>query len=187
MTEAIKTRAFWMLTLVATASSTALNAVTVHMMPALISVQLSREVASFVAASVVVSSIAGQLGFGWLGDRIEKRYLLALALLLQTLGLIIFAYTSDLTYAIAFLILFGPGFGGVVTLRVTIQGDYFGRKAFGSIQGLMQAIHMLGTILGPVFAGWVYDVQGSFQWAWLTLAIMVFLSIPMALAARAPE
>jgi MFS family permease len=176
-----------MLTLAATASSAAFHAVIVHVMPYLISVQVPRDVASSIAASMVVSSIAGRLGFGWLGDRMDKRYLLAAALLLEALGLIIFAYTRDLAHAIIFLALFGPGFGGLFTLRLAILGDYFGRKAFGSIQGISQAIHMVGTILSPVFAGWVYDARGSYQWAWLALAMVVFLSIPLALTVKSPK
>ena len=185
--EAMKTQAFWMLAMATLASSASINSVMIHIMPALISVPLSREVASSIAALTVVSSVVGRLGFGWLGDKIDKRYLLASALLLQALGLIIFAYTRSLSYAIAFLVVFGPGFGGVIVLRVSIQAEYFGRKAFGSIQGLSQAILMGGTILGPFFAGWVYDIQGNYQWAWLTLAIMVFTSIPLTLAARVPR
>ena len=185
--QAAKTSAFWMLALVATVSSAGLTAVTVHVMPYLISVQIPREIASSIAASVVVISVAGRFGFGWLGDRLDKRYLLVSALLMQVLGLLIFAYTRTMPYAIAFLVLFGPGVGGVITLRVIIQGEYFGRKAFGSIQGVMQAIHMIGTVLSPVFAGWIYDVQGSYQWAWLILAVVIFLCIPFALTLRRPE
>ncbi|MFC1989148.1 MFS transporter [Chloroflexota bacterium] len=185
--QVIRMRAYWILTLVATASSAAIHAVTVHVMPSLISVQIPRDVAATIAASMVVVSIAGRLGFGWLGDRIDKRYLLASALLMQALGLIIFAYTRSVAYAIAFLVLYGPGFGGVITLRVTIQGEYFGRKAFGSVQGLMMAIHVVGTMLSPTFAGLIYDIQGSYQWAWLVLAIIVFAAIPLVLLLRPPK
>ncbi|MFC1928640.1 MFS transporter [Chloroflexota bacterium] len=185
--QAIKTRAFWILALTVTSSGAALHAVALHVMPALISVQMPRELASSIAALVVLSSIAGRMGFGWLGDRLDKKYLLASSLLLQALGLIIFAYTRSLAYAIAFLALFGPGWGGVSTLRLTIQGEYFGRKSFGSIQGLMLGIGMVGTILGPVFAGWIYDIQSSYQLAWLTLAIIVFFSIPLTLTIKPPK
>ncbi len=185
--QATKTRAFWILAIVATASAIATHAVAVHIMPYLISIQMPREIASAIAASVVISSVAGRLGFGWLGDRMDKRYLLASALFLQALGLLIFAYTNSVAYAIVFLALFGPGFGGVITLRLAIQVDYFGRKAFGSIQGVMQAIHMVGSILGPVFAGWIYDIRSSYQWAWLVLTIIIFLSIPLIVTLKPPK
>jgi len=184
--QAIRTPAFWLIALAATASGGALHAVAVHAMPALISVGIPRGTASYIAGLVIVSSVVGRLGFGWLGDRVDKKPLLMISLLLQAMGLVIFAYTQSVAYAIAFLVLFGPGFGGVSTLRLTIQADYFGRQAFGSIQGLMQTVQTTATILSPVFAGWVYDVQGSYQRAWLVLALVVFLSVPLILLARAP-
>ncbi|MFC2065845.1 MFS transporter [Chloroflexota bacterium] len=185
--QAMKTRTFWVFTLLVTISSAATHAIVVHVMPHLISVQIPQGAASSIAASLVVSSIAGRIGFGWLGDRADKRYLLALALLMQSLGLIFFAYTRSVTYAIVFLALFGPGFGGVTTLKLTIQGDYFGRKAFGSIMGAVQGIHMAGTIISPIIVGWVYDVRGSYQLAWFALAILVFLSTPLVTMLKPPN
>ncbi len=185
--QATKTQAFWILALVATVAGAANNAVLVHVMPCLISVQVSTETASFIAASLAASSIVGRLGFGWLGDRVDKKCLLGFALLLEALGLIIFAYTRSLAYGIAFTVLFGFGVGGASILRVTIQGDFFGRKAFGSIQGVMHGIHTVGTILSPIFVGWIYDVQASYQFAWLVLGVTVFLSIPLVLVIKHPK
>ncbi len=157
----------------------AVQAVLVHVMPYLISLQMSREAASSIAAALPLISAVGRLGFGWLGERIDKRYLLVLALLLQALGLVIFANTKNLAYAIAFVALFAPGFGGAVTLMLVLQADYFGRKAFGSIVGAMQGIGAVGGILSPVFAGWIYDTQGNYQLVWLILAVLVFASVPL--------
>ena len=182
--QVTKMPAFWMICIVSTCSSVALNAVIVHIMPFLISVQFPRDVASTIAAAVVISSVIGRMGFGWLGDRMDKRYLLASALLMQVLGLAMLAYTTSVTQAIIFLLLFGPGYGGVLTLRLALQGDLFGRKAFGSIQGLTQAALMAGNIFSPVFAGWIYDVRGSYQWAWLILTAVVLVSVPAALGIK---
>ena len=184
--EAMKHPTFWGLTLVATISGTVLHAVVVHVMPALIDIGIRRGIAGTIAASLVISSVAGRMGFGWLGDRYEKRYLLVICLLLQILGLIIFAYTRNATHAVAFLMLYGPGFGGVITLRLTMQGDYFGRKSFGAIQGIMQGIHMVGSIASPVFAGWIFDMFASYQLVWFVLAILTFMAIPSVLMLKSP-
>ncbi len=185
--QAIKTRGFWIFVLLNTVWGAVIQAVMVHVMPFLVSVQMSREVASSIAGSLALISIVGRMGSGWLGDRMDRRYLLASALLLQALGLVIFAYTRNLAQAIAFVALFGPGFGGAITLTLIIQADYFGRKAFGTIVGVMQGIGAVGGILSPVFAGWIYDVRGSYQLAWLALAILVFVSTPVVLALKPPK
>ena len=185
--EALKNPTFWLLTLVATISGTVLHALIVHVMPALINVGISRDTAGTLAASLVISSVIGRMGFGWLGDRYEKRYLLMICLLLQILGLIIFAYTRTATHAVVFLALYGPGFGGVITLRLTMQGDYFGSKSFGAIQGIMQGIHMVGTIASPVFAGWIFDMFASYRLVWFVLAILTFMAIPLVLKLKSPQ
>ena len=184
--EAVKTRSFWLVTLAMTCAWAAQNAVLVHVMPSLASVGISRGMAGSIAGFVGITSIAGRLVFGWLGDRVEKRYLFAISLLLQTVGLIFFAYTHNVWHAILFLIMFGPGYGGAITVRLAIQADYFGRKSFGSIQGVMMGIYTVGQIISPIFAGWVFDLRGSYCLAWLVLALVTALAAPVALAAKAP-
>jgi MFS family permease len=41
----------------------------------------------------------------------------------------------------------------------------------------MMGINALGGMLGPLFAGWVYDRWGSYRFAWLTLTALVLISI----------
>ena len=185
--QAIKMPVFWILVLISTIAGAALHAIAVHIMPFLISVNLPSEVASAIAASFVLVSAVGRVGFGWLGDRVNKKYLLVSALLLEAAGLVILAYTTRISQAIVFLVLFGSGFGGVLTLRLAMQGEYFGRRAFGSIQGVMQGIHLIGTMLSPVFAGWVYDSRGSYELAWISLSIAIFLSIPLVTMLKPPK
>ncbi len=184
--QAMRTRTFWMLALLATASAGVLSAVVVHVMPYLISVQVPNHIASSVAASLVLISALGRFGFGWLGDHAEKRRLLAIALFIQVIGLIVFAFTRTLPMAIVFLTLYGIGFGGVITLRLSIQGEYFGNKSFGSIMGMLQLINMLGTIICPIFAGFIYDVQRSYHLVWLVFAGLLLLAVPLALFIERP-
>ena len=52
--------------------------------------------------------------------------------------------------------------------------EYFGRSRFGTIFGFTMALSALGNILGPPFAGWVFDNWGSYDAAWLVLAFLAF-------------
>ena len=62
---------------------------------------------------------------------------------------------------------FALGFGGSIPVRPAFQAEYFGLKAFGAIQGLAFTIATLGGLLGPVFAGWMYDVTESYRLAFV--------------------
>ena len=150
-------------------------------MPYLISVHFSREQASLVVFLLVFVSIIGRLGLGALSDRMDKRRLLAFGLFLQALGLLIFCKTETLWQALIFVFLFGPGFGGIITLRLVILGEYFGREVFGSIQGITLGIMTIGAMAGPFLTGMVYDIYKSYRLAWLILAIVIFATIPLSL------
>ena len=186
--QAMKTRDFWLLSAAATISSAGASTVSVHVMPFLISIEISRGTASSIAALVVISSIAGRLVFGWLGDRFPKKHLFGIALLLQAAGLLLIVRSHSTGQALAFALLFGPGFGGIATLRLAIQGEYFGRRAFGSIHGILSGIHTIGTIIGPLLAGWLYDVQGSYSLTWLILGVAILAVAPLlSIASRPPK
>ena len=109
--EAVKTKAFWAIALAATVQAGSLHAVTVHIMPYLLSLDFSRDQASLVAAGLIFVSITGRFGMGWLSNWIDNRYLLTIGILLQILGLIFLAFTKDMLMAGLFIITYGPGFG----------------------------------------------------------------------------
>ena len=185
--EALKTSTFWMLALIVTLSAAALHAVMVHVMPYFISLHFSRATAGLIASMLVLVSTPGRFILGWLTARVDTRYLLALALLLQGLGLVALELAEDLGLAALFVILFGPGYGGVITLRLTIQADYFGQKAYGSIQGIMMAVLISGTISSPLLSGYCYDVYGSYRLAWLIMAALLLAVTPLAILAKPPK
>ena len=184
---AIRTRAFWMLAIVVTLSAAALHAVVVHIMPYLVSIRFSREAAGLTASLLILVSAMGRFVLGWLTTRVDTRYLLAFALLLQALGMVALTRVEGLGMAALFVVLFGPGYGGVITLRLTMQAEFFGSKAFGAIQGIMMAILIIGTMASPLLAGYCFDLYGTYGPAWLVMAILLFLAIPVSILVRPPK
>ncbi len=66
-----------------------------------------------------------------------------------------------------------------------LRGEYFGRQAFGTITGLSGLIMSGGMMGAPVIVGWVFDVYGTYRWAFLILAATcVGASAVMLLATR---
>jgi sugar phosphate permease len=184
--KAIRTRAYWGIALAVTVSAASLHAVVVHVMPHLISVEFTREKASLAAALLVFVSIAGRFGMGWFSNRADSRRLLAISFLLQTLGLIFLTGAKDIGWVVAFIAAFGPGYGGAITLRLTLQAHYFGRRAFGTIQGSFMALMMVGTISSPLLTGMCYDHFGSYRLAWFVLAAFNLAIVPLIVKIRPP-
>lgn len=184
--EAIRTRAFWLIALTYTIQVMATSAVFVHLITYLSTLDISRQIGGLAVMGMTLFSLIGRLGFGWLGDIRDKRHMLVATLCFQFIGVLILAYIASPWHIIPFLIAFSPGYGGPIPLRPAIIGEYFGRTSFGTIQGIMLAVTVIGSMLGPILAGWVCDVTGSYRPAFLLLALVTLAAIPAILAARRP-
>ncbi len=177
--RALTSRAFWHIALAMTFQAIATNAVVVHVMPYLSSVAFTRSASSLVATVVPLVSVAGRLGSGWSGDRFSKKKVSSWCLAVGGVGLLFFDYASSerVWLLVPFAILFGIGWGGNITLRPALLSEYFGRAKFGTILGSMAGLVAIGTLVGPIFAGWVFDNRGSYHVAWLVLTFLIFAAL----------
>ena len=186
---AVRTRAFWSVAFVFFFRQAGPSAVMVHIVPYLESVGVLTAIAATAVTGMTLCSLIGRLGFGFLGDFTSKRYLIAIALTLQTIGLVIFSFIDidRIWLIVLFLLIYAPGYGGVIPLMPAVQADYFGTRNFGTIMGLMGVIHMLPGLASPVVAGWIFDVMGSYRLAWRLIAIFTVPGIPLMLLAKPPR
>ncbi len=187
--EALRTRSFWLLTAVGFFQFIGASAVMVHVVPYLESVGIPNTTAAATVTGITLCSLIGRLGFGFLGDFINKRYLIAIGIALQAVGVLILSFISAdrMWVIIPFLLTYAPGFGATMPLRPAIQADYFGLKNYGTIMGLMMLVSMPGGLASPVLAGWMFDVTGSYQLEWQWFALITVPAIPMILLARPPR
>ena len=82
---------FWLITLPFTANLLVISAVMTHVMPYLGTIGVSRSIASLFASALPICTILGRLGFGWLGDRYDRRRLTACAFGLTSLAILMFS------------------------------------------------------------------------------------------------
>jgi nitrate/nitrite transporter NarK len=175
--EALRTRSFWLLGLALVFVWVGSLAVIIHLIAYLDeSAGLTEQGAAVIAMGIPFGSMVGRLGFGWLADYLNKRWLLTAAWTLQGLGVLIFAAVQSPWQAALFLMVFTPGYGGAVTVVPALLPEYFGLRAFGGIQGLLMAAGMFGGFTGPIFAGAVYDATGTYRPAFLLLALTALVA-----------
>ena len=87
---------------------------------------------------------------------------MSIAIVMQFTGQLLMYLSVDLVVFAIGASLFGYGVGGVVPMHGATVGKTFGRERFGAILGLMRPAMLPIQILGVPFAGWVYDVTGSY-------------------------
>lgn len=169
--QALKTRAFWLVSFGHALALTVVSAVIVHLVTHLNEgVGYSVQAAASVVALMTAMTFVGQLAGGFLGDRYSKRAIAALAMLGHASGLIALAFAESLPLIIFFALLHGISWGMRGPNMSAIRADYFGRRAFATIMGTSSLIIMLGMVAGPVIAGVIADTLGSYQLGFLILA-----------------
>ncbi|MFH0847396.1 MAG: MFS transporter [Chloroflexota bacterium] len=184
--EALRTPVFWLLSFVFALRLMVTVSVPVHIMPFLLDNGFPRETAASALGSIAIVSAAGRIGYGWLGDRLTKRYVVAGLLALLSLSLLFLTQVRSLPQLFIFIAAYAPAYGGLATLMQSIRGEYFGRRSFGTISGWMTFLTMFGTVTGPWFAGYVWDTTGNYRLAFLVFATVAFIALVMVLWAKPP-
>ena len=184
--EAVRTKAFWLIAIGQGCSTMTIATLTVHLIPSLRDEGLTLQRASFVWAAMLGTSWVSQLVGGYIGDKVDKNVAMAVLSWVMAAGLCLAAFAGNPLMALAFAVVYGVGFGARIPLGTAIRGEYFGRKAFGTIMGL-SAVPMSGFMMaGPLFAGAVFDARGSYFIAFIVLAGVATLGGFLLLIARKP-
>lgn len=184
--EALKTSAFWFMSFTFALRVGTTSAVALHFIPFLTDIGLDLNMAGIMSGSLAVISVAGRLGFGWLGDIFPKKLVVAGGLMSLTLGMLGLAFSTTIWHVGLALLLYAPSYGGLATMMFAMRGEYFGRRAFATVQGFMGSVLVLGTVSGPIYAGWIFDVTQSYRIAFLTFAGLTLVAVLLILAVKKP-
>ena len=186
--QAMSTLAFWMLALAYAAWASVVTVVTVYQIPFLQEeVGVSLTTAAGVASFFPFLSIIGRVGFGITADKVNVRYILPVLFLGQAVGLSLLAMLPSISWAPLYLVVFSLSYGGSIPLRTVIVANFYGRKNFGTISGLLQFVDLPGTALAPFFVGWVFDSVGSYRPGFFIIAAMTLIGAFALIFARAPK
>ncbi len=184
--EALKTPSLWITSFGFLLRSFVIGGIWVHMVPLLVFKGLDEQGAANAISILLVITIPVRIVFGWLGDIYPKRYLLMLCCLIETVALVILLTLQSLWQVYLFVIIFALGYGSN-PLNISIIGEYFGRKNFTTIRGIGALIYSVGSIAGPIYAGYIYDVTQSYQIAFITFIVLYALAGITFFFARRPK
>ena len=84
------------------------------------------------------------------------------------------------------LVVFAAAQGGISVIPQSLIAEYFGRRAYATIQGFRSSIQMAGIIAGPIISGYFFDTTGSYSTAFLGFAAASIVSMALVLMAKPP-
>lgn len=186
--EALRTSAFWLISLGHAFALLAVHAVNVHAITHMKEgLGYSVERAAFVITLMVTGQIGG-VAIGWVvGDRFEKRRVAAVCMLMHMAGLLLLTYAVAAPMVIGFALLHGIAWGLRGPFMQAIRADYFGRAAIGMILGLSYMIIVVGQIGGPMIAGVLADLTGDYRLGFTLLALLAGVGSLFFLFAQRPK
>jgi MFS family permease len=173
--EAVATQAFWFLALgngVALLSISVINSQLIIHMVDLLNMSITTAT-SVVWPVMLVSQLIFQVVGGLLGDRFNKQAIAAIAMVGHGGAMFMLAGSSALWLIILAMMLHGSAWGLRGPIMTAIRADYFGRRSLGAIMGFGTTFAMIGSTVGPIFAGYILDNYDSYRPAFSIIAVIV--------------
>ena len=170
--EAMRTRAFWLLSLGHASGLLTVGAISVHLFVYVtgefgVSSATAARLITLLTAMLVVGMLVG----GVFGDRTNKRVIIVSAMFGHMTAMLLLAWSPSFWLVTLAVAIQGMAWGARGPLTSALRADYFGPGSYGQIQGFSSLIVMMGMMLGPLIAGIIYDAQGTYAPAFLLLGV----------------
>ena len=185
--EAMRSKAFWMVSMVAFLNVTGSSGLGFSLVPYLheFAGLTTPQAAGVLSVSTFLA--LSSLVWGQVAGRLTPRWCIVGAMgvsALATLGLL---EVNSLLVAYAFGIFWGLFHSALEVLLYMVLADYFGRNSYGAIAGAMRPFEAGGLGLGQIVGPVVYDLTGSYTILILFSAAVQGMAMILMLLARRPE
>ncbi len=151
--------------------------IVVHIVPHARDLGLKPAIAAGVLSTIGGVSILGRIVMGTANDRIGgKRSLMACFIILLA-GLVWLQISREAWMLFLFAAVYGFAHGGFFTLMSPTVAEFFGTGSHGVLFGIILFSGAIGGAIGPLLAGRIFDVTGSYQPLFLVLTGMAVIGL----------
>jgi sugar phosphate permease len=124
---------------------------------------------------VLIGSLVGRLGMGWLADRWpRKRVMLLIYLIVASAIPPLFLAPTTTTLSVAAL-LFGIGLGGDYMIIPLMAADLFGLAIMGRVMGVVLTADSVAESLVPMVVAGIRDRTGSYEGGFAVLLALALI------------
>ena len=177
-----RSRAFWTLCAAQFLFFPSLVTVPLHIAVHGIDLGMTRTTAAILLTLIGGASIVGRLTVGTFVDRIGGRNAYILSLVPLVAGLLALLVVETHGPLFAAVAVYGFAHGGLFTVVSPTVAELFGTRAHGAIFGGIVFFGTLGAAFGPVLAGRIFDVTGSYEYAFTGLAVMGVIGLALVIS-----
>ena len=135
-------------------------------------VRLNRKIPQETLVSIVNLTDAGRLA-----DNIGNRPTFIISYVATALVLTWGLFTRDLWGLYLFALVFGFGWGAQAVLRFAVTSEVFGTTSLGTVMGIFGISESVASAIGAYYAGYIFDIIGSYHPAFWTGIVLAILGI----------
>jgi predicted MFS family arabinose efflux permease len=161
--EAWRNSALWRIGISTVLTMVLSLGLSIHMVPILTGAGVTRINAAWLLSLAGIAGLLGKMVSGVLLDRFRPNWIGGLTLGMSALafGLLIDGILSPALIVFA-MVVNGYTTGTKVQVVSYLTARYAGMRNYGTLVGVMNSCMSAGLIIGPVFAGLVFDLSGNY-------------------------
>jgi cyanate permease len=186
-TDVLRSRPFWLLVLAFTPMATAFGGAQQNLAPYTADHGIDARQTAYLVSVMALVMAGAKVFFGALADRLDLRLLFFLAVAMLAVAFGLMSGSVSYTQLLVICTFLGAAAGGFLPLMGAAVSSRFGVASFGQVMGMIGPFTTLAAV-GPWLAGYVRDTTGSYDPAWLLLALLLIpAGIAMALLRPVPR
>ena len=166
--EAAYTIQFWMVFCLFVCSGFSYFSIMVHIVPHATDLGISAASAANILAAMGAASVVGNVILGGAGDRIGNRQVCVIGFILISVTLFWLVSVTEVWMFYLFILVFGFAQGGCITSESPLVAWLFGVSSHGLLLGIISLGFTIGAAIGSLLTGYIFDITGSYQAAFLT-------------------
>ncbi len=182
--ESVHTAQFWLASFLFLCHGYGAFAIIVHIVPHAIELGISATSAANILAFMGGAGIFGNYVLGGLADRIGNRQIFIIGCIVMSAALFWLVPAREIWMFFLFAVVFGFAFGGMGAAESPIIARLFGLSSHGLIYGVVHLGFTVGAAGGPFVTGYIFDITGGYQMAWLVCAAFAVVGIILAALLR---
>ncbi len=182
--EAARIAQFWTICITEFAIFFCLFTIVVHIVPHARDLGLPPAYAAGVLSTIGGVSIVGRIVMGAANDRIGGKLALVICISMLFCSFVWLQLAATAWMLFLFAVIYGFAHGGFFTVVSPMVAEWFGTGSHGMLFGMVLFCGTLGGAVGPLVAGRIFDITGSYHMVFLVLAGLTVIGFVLMMYLR---
>ena len=185
--QSSRTGSFWLILAIWLSLGLCLSLVFVHLVPYATDTGIAATRAAIALSLMGCFNILSRLLTGKISDIVGRKMPIIICLLLQAGALVWLIWSHQPWMFYLFAVVYGLSWGGLGVVPYAMAADIFGERNLGLILGMINVGFAIGSAIGPLLGGFIFDVTGSYNVAFAIAAAAMFVTALLAALTRLDE